>query len=163
VNSSQFAEPDMSGLDDFESICQDPPSGTSVPIRGAVAFIDTPVFRPRGLALDLLNNYAIGGDFYPVDGAPSGVTIGAFLQSDGWHVALTNSNSTSVDVSIAFPNLSHPLPTQLHEISYSAVTDNNEGTGAPQVTINGRGDVTRHSPNQISVSIPGYGTVVVHP
>jgi hypothetical protein len=163
VNSSQFAEPDMNGLDDFGGICQDPPNGTSVPIRGAVVFIDTPVFRPRGLALDLLNNYAIGGDFYSVDGAPSGLTIGAFLQSDGWHVALTNSNSTSVEVSIAFPNSSHALPSKLHQLNYSAVTDNNEGTGTPQVTIGSGGSVTRDSSRQITISIPGYGTVAGQP
>jgi hypothetical protein len=153
----------MSGTNDHAGVCADPPAGTYVPIRGDLSFIDTPVIRPRGLALELLNNYAIGGDFYPVDGAPSGVTIGAFLQSDGWHVALTNSNSTAVQVSIAFPNSSHRLPVNLHRISYSAVTDNNEGAGAPQVTIRSGGQVTRNSSSQITVSIPGYGTVVGSP
>jgi hypothetical protein len=163
ISSSQLTQTEMIGTNNNAGACAEPPTGTYVPIRGDLNFIDTPVLRPRGLALQLLNKYAIGGDFYPVDGAPSGVTIGAFLQGDGWHVALTNSNSASEEVSITFPNSSHPLPTQLDQISYSAVTDNNEGTGAPQVTISSGGNVTRDSSNQITVSIPGYGTVAANP
>jgi len=164
MNSFQFTQLEISGVNDFDGVCADPPAGTFVPIRGAVNFIDTPVFRPRGLALQLLNNYAIGGDLYAVDGAPSGdITIGAFLQSDGWYIALANSNSTPAQVSITFPNSSRPLPTKLEEMNYLAVTDNNEGTGAPQVTIGKGGTVTFSSPIQIIVSIPGYGTVEAHP
>ena len=140
INSSEFTQIEMSGTNNYAAACAEPPTGTYVPIRGDLSFIDTPVVRPRGLAMQLLNDYAIGGDFYPVDGAPKGVTIGAFLQSDGWHVALTNSNPTPVKVSISFPNSSRPLPVNLKRIGFSAVTDNNEGKGAPQVTIHSGGD-----------------------
>jgi hypothetical protein len=163
MNSSTFTQTEMSATNVHTGVCAEPPAGTYVPIRGDLSFIDTPVFRPRGLALQLLNNYAIGGDFYAVDGAPTGVTIGAFLQSDGWHVALTNSNSEPVAVPITFPSSSNALPKHLEQLSFSAVTDNNEGPGEPEVTIASGGKVTRESPIQITVPVPGYGTVVGHP
>jgi hypothetical protein len=163
MNSSQFTQIEMSGSNDQAGLCADPPAGTYVPIQGVLGRIDPPVFRPRGLALQLLNNYAIGGDFYPVDGTPSGVTIAAFLQADGWHVALTNSNPQPSTVSITYPNSSKPLPVRLEQLKYSAVTDNNEGSGAPQVTIGSGGKVTYKSPLQITITVPGYGTVVGRP
>lgn len=163
ITSSEFTQIEMTGTNDNAAACANPPAGTYVPIRGDLSFIDTPVVRPRGLALQLLNNYAIGGDFYPVDGAPSGVTIGAFLQSDGWHVAVTNSNSTSTQVAITFPDSSHSLPVNLKQISYSAVTDNNEGAGAPQVTIRSGGKIIKDFSTQVTVPIPGFGTVVGFP
>jgi hypothetical protein len=163
MNSSQFTQLEMSGSNDQAGLCADSPAETYVPIRGVLGRIDPPVFRPRGLALQLLNNYAIGGDFYPVDGAPSGVTIAAFLQADGWHVALTNSNPQPSTVSVTFPDSSKPLPVRLDELKYSAVTDNNEGSGAPQVTIGSGGEVTHKSSTQITITAPGYGTVVGYP
>jgi hypothetical protein len=128
-----------------------------------VNFIDTPVMRPRALALQLLNNYAIGGAFYAVDGAPDGVTIGAFLQTDGWHLALTNSNPISAVVNINFADSSHRLPTRLMKITFSAVTDNNEGAGTPAVTIGSGGTVTLNPPSHITLPVPAYGTVVAYP
>jgi hypothetical protein len=163
INSFQFTELQLSGVDNFGGVCANPPAETYVPIRGLLGFIDTPVLRPRGLALQLLNNYAIGGDFYRVDGAPSGVTVGAFLQPDGWHIALANSNATPLTVSITFPSSLKPLPKQLEQIDFLSVTDNNEGSGPPQVTIGAGGTVTVNSPVQITVPIPAYGTVVAYP
>jgi hypothetical protein len=69
MNSLQFTQFEMGGWDNYNG-CANQPAGTLVPIRGVVNFIDTPMFRPRGLALQLLNNYAIGGNFYAVNGRP---------------------------------------------------------------------------------------------
>jgi hypothetical protein len=162
MNLSQFTQLELGGWDDYSG-CANPPVGTLVPIQGMMNFIDTPVSRPRGLALQLLNNYAIGGDFYAVDGAPGGVTIGAFLQNNSWHLALTNSNPTPIAVTINFRNSSNPWPTQLMEIISPAVTNTNEGTGTPAGTIGSGGTVTLNSPGQISLSVPAYGAVVAYP
>jgi hypothetical protein len=162
MNSLQFTQLETGGWNDYNG-CARPPAGRSIPIQGVVYFIDTPVFRPRGLALQLLNNYAIGGNFYAVNGAPSGVTIGAFLQSNGWHFALTNSNSTPAAVTINFPNSSRPLPGQLIQVNASAATSTNEGSGAPQVTIGKGGAVSINSPAQVTIPVPAYGAVVTYP
>jgi hypothetical protein len=162
MNSLQFTQLELAGWDNYDG-CANPPAGISIPIRGLVNFIDTPVFRPRGLAVKLLNNYAIGGDFYAISGAPSGVTIGAFLQTDGWHVALTNSNQTPASVNINFPNSSNPLPTQLAQMAFSSVTKTNELTGPTQVTIGQTGPVAVNSPTQVTISVPAYGAVVGYP
>jgi hypothetical protein len=162
MNPLQFTQLEMYGWDDYDG-CANPPAGTFVPIRGVVNFIDTPVMRPRGLALQVLNNYAIGGDLYAVDGAPNGVTIGAFLQTDGWHLALTNSNPASAAVTINFPDASHPLPTRLMQVTSSAVTNTNEGSGSPQVTIGQAGFVSVNSPIQITIQMPAYGIVAAYP
>jgi hypothetical protein len=161
MSSLQFTQLEQGGWDYYNG-CADPPAGTLVPIRGVVNFIDTPVFRPRELALQLLNNYAIGGDFYAVDGAPSGVTIGAFLQADGWH-SLTNSNPTAQTITLNFPNSSHPLPAQLAQIVSSAVTNTNEGSGPAQETIEQTGSPLANSSTHVTIVVPAYGAVVAYP
>jgi hypothetical protein len=162
MNSLQFTQLEMGGQNNYNG-CANPPARTLVPIRGVVNFIDTPVLRPRGLALQLLNNYALGGAFHAVDNAPNGVTIGAFLQNNGWHLALTNSNPKPAAVAIKFPNSSHPLPTQLVQITSSAVTNTNEGGGSPRVTIGQAGSVSATSPTQITIQMPAYGVVAAYP
>jgi hypothetical protein len=162
MNSLQFTQLEMGGQNNYNG-CANPPAWTLVPIRGVVNFIDTPVLRPRGLALQLLNNYALGGAFHAVDNAPNGVTIGAFLQNNGWHLALTNSNPKPAAVAIKFPNSSHPLPTQLVQITSSAVTNTNEGGGSPRVTIGQVGSVSANSPTQITIQMPAYGVVAAYP
>jgi hypothetical protein len=163
MSSSRFTQANLSGVNDTDELCADPPSGTYVPIRGNLTFIDPTVFRPRGLALRMLNNHAIGGDFYPVDGAPAGVTICAFLQSDGWHVALTNSNAAAQSVTVTFPNHSAALPAHIDQISYSAATSNNETIGSPGVSVASGKKITRDSPIEITIPVPAYGTVVAYP
>jgi hypothetical protein len=164
MNSWQLIEPSMNTVNNYFACSpgHNPPSGTTAPIWGVVNFIDTPVLRPRALALQLLNNYAIGGDFYPVTGAPSGITAGAFLQSDGWHLGLTNANGTAANVSVTFPNASHPLPTTEQQVIFTNVTDTNE-SATPAVTLGAGPAITKNSGVHVTVAIPAYGVVTAKP
>ena len=164
MNSWQLIQPSMNAVDNYYFCTGDPnpPAGTTAPLWGVVNFLDTPVMRPRALALELLNNYAIGGNFYPVTGTPSGVTAGAFLQSDGWHLALTNSNSTPTNVSIQFPNASSALPGASQQVTFSNVTDTNEGA-TPAVTIGAGPAITKNSASEVTVAVPAYGVVAANP
>jgi hypothetical protein len=164
MNSWQLIQPNMNTVNNYFACSpgDNPPSGTTAPIWGVVNFIDTPVLRPRALALQLLNNYAIGGDFYAVTGAPSGITAGAFLQSDGWHLALTNANATAANVSVTFPNASHPLPTTEQQVIFTNVTDTNE-SATPAVTLGAGPAITKNSAVQVTVAIPAYGAAAAKP
>jgi hypothetical protein len=164
MNSWQLIQPNMNTANDYFACSpgDNPPSGTTAAIWGVVNFIDTPVLRPRALALQLLNNYAIGGDFYPVTGAPSGITAGAFLQSDGWHLGLTNSNAAAANIAVTFPNSTHPLPTTAQQVIFTNVTDHNEGA-TPAVTLGAGPAITKNSAVQVTVVIPAYGAVAAKP
>jgi hypothetical protein len=164
MNSWQLIQPSFNAVNNYFACTpgDNPPSGTTAPIWGIVNFIDTPILRPRALALQLLNNYAIGGDFYPVSGAPSGITAGAFLQSDGWHLALTNSNAAAANLSVVFPDSSHALPTKAQQVNFINVTDTNEGS-TPAVTIGAGPAVTNNSAVQVTVAVPAYGAVAAQP
>ena len=163
MNSWQLIQPNTGTIADYWGCGNtSPPAGTTTPLWGVVNFLDTPVMRPRALALDLLNNYAIGGNFYPVTGTPSGITAGAFLQSDGWHLALTNSNSTPTNVSIQFPNASNALPGASQQVTFTNVTDTNEGT-TPAVTIGAGPAITKNSASEVTVAVPAYGVVAANP
>jgi hypothetical protein len=163
MNSYQLVQPSFPTVNDyFACPGTTPPAGSTAPIWGMVNFLDTPIMRPRALALDLLNKYAIGGNFYPVTGAPSGVTVGAFLQSDGWHLALTNSNSTLTSVSIQFPNSSNALPGASQQVTFTNVTDTNEGA-IPAVTIGAGPAITTNSASEVTIEVPAYGLVVANP
>jgi hypothetical protein len=162
MNSWQLIQASMNTVDGYSTCDANPPSGSTAPIWGIVNFLDTPILRPRALGLQLLNNYAIGGDFYPVTGTPPGITAGAFLQSDGWHLALTNSNAAVTNVAVTFPNSSHALPKTEEQVVFTNVTDTNEGA-TPAVMLGAGPAVTNNSAVQVTVAVPAYGAIAAKP
>jgi len=157
----QLSQINMGSQSDY-SCTSNPPSGTSVPLWGIAYDLDQPILRPRGLALQLLNNYAFCGDGYGISDLPTGIDGAAFLCSDGWHLALVNENSNSQNVTVSFPNTAAPLPGGIVEqLDFSAVTNTNEGS-ATGVTVRTGGSPTV-SGNVVTVPMTAYGSAVVLP
>jgi hypothetical protein len=142
--------------------CGNPPSGTTVPLWGTVYNFNNGDLRPRALAISLLNKYAVCGDAYPIAGLPGGVAGAAFLCSDGWHLALANSNASDTAVSVAFRDGGDPLPDGITEaLNFAAATDTNENNTTGVVI--GDGPNATRSNLTTSVTVPPYDVVVVLP
>src|SRR5262249_8382898 len=138
----QFAQLNTGKQSGYANCTSNPPGGTKVPLWGMVYDVDQPIFRPRGLALQLLNNYAFCGDGYGISDLPSGIDGAAFLCDDGWHLALVNENSSSQNVTVSFPKTAAPLPEgTVEQLDFSAVTNTNEGS-ATGVTVGTGGSPT---------------------
>lgn len=167
VASWQLTQLDTPALSSYSDCANNPPANTTVTLWGDVYYLDTPQYRPRALGLEMLNQYGIGSssDFYSIANLPSGVTGGAFLQSDGWHVVVTNSGAVSQTVTITFPDATHSLPSNFRQIQYNNVTDTNETISTPLVTISQlqSGQITKISSTQISFVVSSYGETAVYP
>jgi hypothetical protein len=160
--SFQLSQVNMSSQSGYMPCTSNPPGGTTVPLWGMVYDLDQPILRPRGLALQLLNNYAFCGDGYGISDLPSGIDGAAFLCSDGWHLALVNENSNSQNVTVSFPKTAAPLPEgTVEQLDFSAVTNTNEGS-ATGVTV-GTGGSPTVSGNAVTVPMIAYGSAVVLP
>lgn len=136
---------------------------------GIVHDLPTPLIRPRGLAMELLNNNFIAsqtGSFYPPSSNSSGIVAGAWNDSAhgfGWSVAIANTTGISQNVLVQFPN-STGVPTGSSEqINSSFITDENEDPSqSPFVSIGPGGNVSAGpQANQIIVPVPAYGLVAV--
>jgi hypothetical protein len=157
-----LSQTNMGAQSGYMSCTGNPPSGTTVPLWGIAYDLDQPILRPRGLALQLLNNYAFCGDGYGISDLPSGIDGAAFLCSDGWHLALVNENSSSQNVTVSFPNTAAALPEgTVEQLDFSAVTNTNEGS-ATGVTV-GTGSPPTVSGNGVTVSMTAFGSAVVLP
>src|SRR5215469_5276395 len=158
----QLSQINMGAQSGYLSCTTNPPGGTTVPLWGIAYDLDQPILRPRGLALQLLNNYAFCGDGYGISDLPSGIDGAAFLCSDGWHLALVNENSSSRNVTVSFPNTAAPLPEgPVEQLDFSAVTNTNEGS-ATGVTV-GTGGPPKVSGNTVTVPMTAYGSAVALP
>jgi hypothetical protein len=111
--------------------------------------------------IKLLNRHAIGGNFYTVNGTPSGVSIGAFLQTDGWHLAVANSSSAPMSVSVAFPNAAAALPMHLEQIAYLPATNFSPASTTEVLISNAQSTI--NSPTSVSFTILAGGTTVGYP
>jgi len=142
-----------------------PPSPMSADIWGVAHDLPTGLLRPRGLGIELLNNYFLTsktGNFYAASSSTyDGIAVGAWHDSHNlWNVAIVNSNSSAQDVVVQFPTTSG-LPTgTVKQINYtSSVTDTNESSTL--VTIgNGGTVVAGPSANQVTIPVPAYGLAV---
>jgi hypothetical protein len=144
-----------------------PPSGFQADLWGAIHDFYTPLVRPPGLAIELLNNHFIkssSGSFYPSSFNPySGVTIGGWKDSNNlWGIAITNSNSISQTVTIQLPN-SIGLPNENEQINTThGITDTNESvTSGALVTIGPGSTIEYPQTNQVEVMVPAYGLMVL--
>ena len=166
---------------DVRGLCtinDSPPGGRmQAYMWGLVHDIYTPLIRPRGLAMQLLNRYFISsstGNFHPakVTGY-QGVVVGAWedvAHGHGWNVAAVNTMSYPQPILVRFPDLGGSrLPAaQVWQINYRrAITDENEECPdakegcEPDVTIGrGRPIVAGPSAHEITIWIPAYGLVV---
>ena len=111
--------------------------------------------------MKLMNQHVIGGDFYTVNGGSAGVAIGAFLQSDGWHIAAANSNAESSTVSLAFPDARAPLPAHIETITNMAVTNGRVASRPAMAIVNTK--VAINSPTSIGFTVPADGVVIGFP
>ena len=142
-----------------------PPSPMSANIWGVVHDLPTGLLRPRGLGIELLNNYFLTsktGNFYAASSSTyDGVAVGAWHDSHNlWNVAIVNSNSSAQNVIVQFPSTSG-LPTgAVKQVNHtSSVTDTNENSTL--VTIgNGGTVVAGPSSDQVTIPVPAYGLVV---
>ena len=142
-----------------------PPSPMSADIWGVVHDLPTGLLRPRGLAIELLNNYFLTsrtGSFYPSSSSTyTGVAVGAWHDSHNlWNVAIVNSNPSSQNVVVQFPTTTGLPAGTVKQINYtSSITDINESS--PLVTIgNGAQVIAGPSSNQVTIPVPAYGLVV---
>ena len=142
-----------------------PPSPMSADMWGVAHDLPTGRLRPRGLALQLLNNYFITsntGSYYPTSSNTyAGVTVGAWHDSHNlWNVAIVNSNSSPQNVIVQFPSTTG-LPTgTVQQINYtSSIADTNENS-ALVTTGNGGAVITGPNSNQVTIPVPAYGLVV---
>jgi hypothetical protein len=165
-DTAQWSAPGLCSTSDT------PPSGFQAYMWGLVHDFYTPLIRPRGLAMELLNTYFIAsptGNFYPASINIAGVSAGAWEDNAhgyGWSVAVVNTTSSPQNVLIQLPS-STGVPTgTVKQIDYSSsITDENENAGQPaSVYITDGGSVSSGSQsNQIVVPVPAYGVVVVPP
>jgi len=165
-NSAQWSAPGLCSTSDA------PPSGFQAYMWGLVHDFYTPLIRPRGLAMELLNTYFIAsrtGNFYPASSNIAGVSAGAWEDNAhgyGWSVAVVNTTSSAQNVLIQLPTGTGVPTGTVKQIDYtSTITDENENAGqAPPVYIADGGSVSGGSQsNQIIVPVPAYGVVVVPP
>jgi hypothetical protein len=142
-----------------------PPNPMSADMWGVVHDLPTGSLRPRGLALQLLNNYFITsktGSFYPTSSSTyTGVTVGAWHDSHNlWNVAIVNANTTAQNIVVQLPSTTG-LPTgTVKQINYtSSIADVNE-TSALVTIGNGSKVVAGPNANQVTIPVPAYGLVV---
>jgi hypothetical protein len=123
------------------------------------------LMRPRGLAMQLLNNYFITsktGSYYTTSSSTyTGIAVGAWHDAHNlWNAAIVNSNSAAQNVVVQFP-VSSGLPTgAVKEIKYtSAINDTNENSTLVSIG-SGAAVVAGPNSNQVTITVPAYGLVV---
>ncbi len=142
-----------------------PPNPMSADMWGVVHDLPTGLLRPRGLALQLLNNYFITsrtGSFYPTSSSTyTGVTVGAWHDSHNlWNVAIVNSNANPQNIVVQFPSANGLPAGTVKQINYtSSIADVNE-TSALVTIGNGSKVVAGPNANQVTIPVPAYGLVV---
>ncbi|MGC2305195.1 hypothetical protein [Candidatus Binatus sp.] len=109
----------------------------NAPMWGIVHDLDSdfgptfPHLRPIALGMEVMNS-AIGGNYYPVSGMPSGTYANAFLQGSDWSAILVNSTSSNSAGTITFPT--GTVPGICKGVLYSnGITDNNENSNSVYV------------------------------
>jgi hypothetical protein len=144
-----------------------PPPPVETDLWGAVHDFYTPLIRPPGLAIELLNNYFITsstGSFYPATSNPyPGVTVGGWKDGNNlWNVAITNSNASAENVIVQLP-ASGGLPTSSMQVNWTnSITDTNESaTEGALVTIESGPALSNPQSNQVEVNVPAYGVLVL--
>jgi hypothetical protein len=138
--------------------------GTTSALWGLVHDLDAnfgptfPHIRPVGWAMALANR-AIGGDYYTIDTVNFPGVYGAAFEVGGkWRALLSNSNSASVSISIAFPSRS--LPAAGYTVQYTnSISDNNEDSNSVYIGTLPGGLVA--SGQTITVTLPPLSLVAL--
>jgi len=142
-----------------------PPSPMSADMWGVVHDLPTGLLRPRGLALQLLNNYFITsrtGSFYSTGSSTyDGIVVGAWHDSHAlWNVAIVNSNPAAQNVIVQFPATTGLPAGTVKQINFtSSIADTNENSALVAIG-NGGTVVAGPNSNQVTIPVPAYGLVV---
>lgn len=116
-----------------------------------------PWYRPAGLAIQLYNR-AVRGDYHACIGMPSDIYCAAFLSGGKWTAALTNGNSATTSMTIAFP--AGTVPSVGVTINYAkAISDNNEATNT--VTIGRLKGGVSIKGQVVSFTMPAFSAVAL--
>ena len=86
--------------------------------------LPTGLLRPRGLGIELLNNYLLTsktGNFYATSSSTyDGVAVGAWHDSHNlWNVAIVNSNSTAQNVVVQLPSTTGLPSGTVKQVNYT--------------------------------------------